>query len=297
MKKYDLQMFAAETNTITTTDLAPAISVDFVSRIHTSLQALREVLGITDMIAMNAGTQIKMYKMVRENIPAQVGEGENIPLTKITRKLAGTIEMDLDKYRKNTTAETIQQSGYEMAINKTDEKLVSEIRKDIKKAFYTVLKTGTGTSTGEGLQTALAAAWAELQKLFEDEDVTPVFFIHPDDLAGYLGSAQVTLQTAFGLSYISNFLGLGTVIVSPQLDPGKLIATAKENLCGAYVPAGTADVARAFNLTTDATGMIGMTHSPVTSNATIDTLIMSCVKFYPERVDGVVVSTITPPAA
>ena len=166
------------------------------------------------------------------------------------------------------------------------------MQKGIKGSLYTVLKAGTGTASGTNLQTALANLWAKLQSYYEDEDVTPVYFINPQDVADYLGTAQITMQTAFGFTYIENFLGLGTAIVSPQVTAKKPIATAKENLSGAYVPM-SGDVAQTFNLTADTTGLVGMTHSAKTGNATVDTLLMSCVKFYPEFQDGVFVGTIS----
>lgn len=287
-----LQLFAAPTNTIVAADLEPAISIDFTSRIQQNITELREVLGISDLIPMAAGTDIKIYELKKVNTPSQVGEGETIPLTEIKRTLKSTITLDLDKYRKNTTAEAIQKVGRNMAVNQTDEKLISEIQKDIKKAFYTALATGTGTTTGTDLQTALANLWAKLQTRYEDMDVTPVYFINPQDVADYLGTAQIEMQTAFGFTYIENFLGLGTAIISPQVTAKSVFATAKENLNGAYVPV-SGDVAQTFGLTYDTTGTIGMTHQMKTDNATIDTLIMSCVKFFPEYADGVFKATIS----
>ena len=105
------------------------------------------------------------------------------------------------------------------------------------------------------------------------------------------------MQQAFGMSYVEDFLGLGTLVVSPSLTKGKLIATAKENLHGVYVPANTGDVARTFGLTSDTTGLVGMTHQPISGNATVDTLVFSGVVFYPELLDGVIVATISPAGA
>lgn len=295
MTKYNLQLFAAEQNLIESADIAPAISIDFVSRIHSNINALREVLGITNMVAMPNGTQIKIYKVAVENTPSQVNEGETIPLTKVTRKLAKTVTLTLKKYRKATSAESIQQNGYENAVNITDEKLLNNNHKGIKNNFFDLLATGTGTATGTNLQTALANSWAEVEKAFEDEDVNAVYFVSSTDVANYLGNANITTQTAMGLTYIKDFLGLGTVIVSPKITDGKVIATAKENLNGAYIPMGSGDLARSFSLTSDETGFVGMTHQRKTDNATLETLMMDGVMFYPERIDGVIVATITPP--
>lgn len=140
--KMNLQLFAAATNTTVAADLEPAISVDFTSRISQNIDELRRVLGISELVPMSAGTDIKIYKISKKNSPAQVGEGENINLTEIERKLVRTITLDLNKYRKNTTAEAIQKVGRSIAINQTDEKLIAEIQKDIKKAFYTALAIG-----------------------------------------------------------------------------------------------------------------------------------------------------------
>lgn len=293
IKKFNLQLFAAAENTNVAADLEPAISIDCVSRINGNIDELRNVLGITEMDAMASGTTIKVWKMEQVNTPAQVGEGETINLTKVERKLAKTIELSLKKYRRNTTAEAIQKVGREIAINKTDEKLISGIQKEIKAEFYDVLATGTGTAAGTTLQAALSATWGAIKKAHEDEDATPIYFVSSDDVADYLGSAQVTMQQAFGMSYIQDFLGLGTVVVSPALAKGKVIGTAKENLHGAYIPANSGDVARTFGLTSDATGLVGMTHQAISGNATVDTLVMSGVVFYPEFLDKVIVGTIS----
>ena len=296
-KKINLQLFAAEANLTVGADLEPAISIDYTSRLNKNINELQRLLGVTEMVPMSAGTNIKIYKTEQVNTPAQVGEGETIPLTEINRKLARTVELKLNKYRKSTSAEAIQRSGRSIAVNQTDEKLVSSVQTSIKKAFYNLIKTGTGTAAGTNLQSALSAAWGKMQKFYVDMTVTPIYFVSSEDLADYLGNAQITLQTAFGMSYIENFLGLGTVIVSPELEKGKVIATAKENINGAYVPANSGDVAQTFNLTSDTTGLIGMTHNIDGKTATFETLLFSGVVYFPEFLDGVILSTITPTGA
>ena len=296
MEKYfNIQLFAEE-NMNVAADLEPGISVDFVSKITQNIAELQKVLGIAEMEPMSAGTTIKIWKMEQVNTPEQVGEGETIGLTKIKRTLARNIELVLKKFRRNTSAESIQKVGRNMAINQCDEKLVSGIQKGIKQDFFDILLAGEGEAGGTGLQGTLANAWGKLNQYHEDEGVTPIHFLSPLDVADYLGGAQITMQSAFGLSYVEDFLGLGTVVVSPRVTKGKTISTAKENLHGAYIPANSGDVAQAFGLTSDTTGLIGMNHSADNTNATINTLAMSGVVFYPERLDGVFVGTITPAA-
>lgn len=275
-------------------DFAPAISIDFTSRITDNIQTLQTILGITSMTPMAAGTLIKMYRYKTITLAEQVGEGEIIPLTKVERELAKTIELGLGKYRRQTTAEAIQKVGRARAINEADEKLVGEIRGGIKTKFFTAISAGTGSATaGATLQAALAHVWAKMQTYYEDKDVTPVYFVSSDDVAEYLAAALITVQTAFGFSYIENFLGLGLTIVHPKLTKGTVLGTAKENLCGAYVPASDGDLAQSFSLTTDASGFVGMTHQANTNNASIDTLLFCSVVFYPEFVDGVFKASIT----
>ena len=68
-----LQLFAAEEGTTLSTDLAPAISVDFVTRIAQNIVELQQLLGITDLVPMAAGTDVKIYKWTVEDLADQVG--------------------------------------------------------------------------------------------------------------------------------------------------------------------------------------------------------------------------------
>ena len=265
----------APTNTILSTDLAPAISIDV-------------------MIPVAEGSIIQTYTTTVGDLPAQVAEGEVIPLTKVTRTPAEPLTLPLGKYRKSTTAEAIQKSGYDVAINNTDEALVRRIRGEVKTKFYNNISTGTGTATGgSNLQQTLSNLWAALKTRYEDYDASPIYFINPVDVANYLGNAQITTQNAFGFDYVENFLSLGTAIFAPNIPQGTVYATVKENLRGAYIPGGSA-VATAFQMVADESGLVLITHDRETENATIDTLIFMSVLFYAEYVDGVFKATITP---
>lgn len=290
MKLFNLQRFA-EDNIIKTTDLEPAISIDLTSKLSENLKTLNAVLSANELTPMTAGSVIKMYEMVVTDEPkTEAGEGEVIGLTKIERRLKKTVEITLKKRRKQTTAEAIQKTGRDVAVNQTDEKLIKVVQKEIKNSFFDLLKTGTGTATAtaEGLQPALASAWGAVQKRYEDIDATPIYFISTDDASDYLAKANITLQTSFGMTYVENFLGLGTAFISPSVPAGNIYATAKENLHCAYIPARGGDVATTFGLISDTTGLVGMTHAIVTNTASVETLLLAGVMFYPEDVDGVI---------
>lgn len=293
-KHYSKQLFEVETNTNVSTDFEPAISIDHTSRIVSNLETLRRALGITELVPMAEGSLVKRYKTTVTKAGSQVGEGEVIPLSKTDRKPLSDIVLKLNKYRKLTTAEAIQRSGRNHALNESDEKLVAEIRNDIKKAFFKMISDGTGNATGgQTLQMACAQAWGSLQVYYEDTDVTPVFFVNPLDVASYLGNANISTQTAFGFSYIEGFLGMGNAFITPQIKQGEVYATVTQNLNGVYVPA-TGDVADVFGLTFDELGLIGMNHTLAADRASVQTLIMSGVTFYPEDASGVFKSKITP---
>ena len=74
------------------------------------------------------------------------------------------------------------------------------------------------------------------QVLFEDDEIGAVYFMNPLDVADYLATANITLQTAFGMTYVENFLGLGTVIFNSSVPKGKIYATAKDNIVLYYIP-------------------------------------------------------------
>ena len=290
MIKFNLQLFANET---ITTDIEPGISVDFASKLTNNIRTLQRILAIDELDALPEGNAIPIYAYAQKNTPTQVAEGVTIPLTEVERTLVKTINMTLKKYRKQSSAELIQKVGRTRAINDTDNVVLSNVQKDIKTDFFTMLATATGTASGVGVQKALAAAWGKVVKAFDDVDATPVFFVSSDDVSDYLGGASISMQTAFGWNYIENFLGLGDTFVTPALTKGTAYATAKENLRGAYVPANNGAVADSFGLNGDGTGLVGITHSVVTSNASIETLMMSGVVFYPEIVSKVYEVTIS----
>lgn len=283
---------AVITNTTVSTDIAPAISIDLVNELHNSYRALADILGISRMDAVPEGNTIKIYKSsVKGTVPAQVAEGDEIALTE-TQRVSEDVTMTLKKFRKLTTAEAIQKSGRENAIYDTDRALIREVRKGVKADFNTFLGTGTGTATaGSDFQSQLANNWDALQTYFEDADVEPVHFVSSKDVAEYLGSAQISMQTAFGMTYVEDFLGLGTVFIIPSLAKGTVYSTAKENLHCAYVPANGA-VGQEFGLTADETGIVGVTHERNIARASIETLVLTGAKFYAEELAGVVKGVI-----
>lgn len=295
-----------ETNVTKAADLAPEITIDYTNRFATGIRKLQKLLGVTALTPVSSGATIKTYKYTTDIKDGNVAEGEYIPLSKVSKAIDQTYTLTLQKWRRNTTAEAIQEKGRAVSINETDAKFVAALQNEVKSDLFAAI-TGTSKTSadGENLQQALANMWGALTQIFEDYDgfADPdddeadgrfVFFVNPLDVAEYLGQASITTQTAFGMSYIKNFLGLGTTFTTAKVAKGTVYGTAAQNLNMYYIPANGGDLAQTFGLSGDPTGTIGMTHAAVTTNASVDTLVMGGWKIFPEITDAVLKGTISP---
>lgn len=266
---------AAETGLIKKEDLARAREVEFVEMFGYSIKKLMEALGVTRKIPKVAGTVLKTYKASGTLEDGKVAEGELIPLSHYTVEAVSYKEIELKKWRKATSAEAIIEKGYDQAVEMTTDALLRDVQKGIRKDFFTFLATGTGTANGATFQKAIAQAWGQLQVKFEDDEIEAVYFMNPLDAADYLGDATIITQNAFGMSYVENFLGLGTVIFNSSVTKGKIYATAKQNLVLYYIPVNGADLSEAFTFTSDATGLIGIHEAPDYPHMTAEDVVAS----------------------
>lgn len=287
---------AAETNLIKKEDLVRAREIEFVTLFGESINKLVEALGVTRKIPKQAGYTLKAYKATGTLQPGTVAEGDLIPLSKYQTEAVSYAEIVLKKWRKATSAEAIIEKGYDQAVQMTTDRMLKDVQKGIRSDFFTFLATGTGVATGATFQAALAQAWGQLQVLFEDDSIEAIYFMNPLDVADYLATAQISTQTAFGMTYVENFLGLGTVIFDSKVPEGTIYATAKDNIVLYYVPVNGADLGNAFSFTADQTGLIGIHEEADYKHMTAEDTVMSGVVLFAERLDGIVKSTITPGA-
>ena len=284
---------AAETNTIKREDLARVREIDFTLMFSESIKKLMEALGVTRKIAKQAGTVLKSYKATGTLQDGNVGEGELIPLSKYTTEPVSYDEITIKKWRKQTTAEAITDRGYDQAVEQTNDRMLRDVQKGIRTDFFDFVATGTGSAAGAGLQAVLAQTWGQLQVLFEDDEIQTVHFINPLDIADYLATAQISTQTAFGMTYIENFLGMGKVFMNSSVPKGKLYSTAQDNLILYYIPVNGADLGEAFNFTSDETGYIGIHERADYDRLTFITTAVNGMRLMAERIDGVVIGTIS----
>ena len=283
---------SAETNLSKSANFARVREIEFVRLFNGNIKKLVEALGVTRMIPKESGAQLKVLTVTGSLNSASVGEGEIIPLSAYSTTWESVGTITLKKYRKATSIEAINEKGYDQAVTATTDKMLKQIQAGIRSDFFTFLATGGTSSSGVGFQNALANTWGQLQVLFEDNDIEAVYFMNPLDVAEYLGTHNITLETVFGMTYVKNFLGLGDVFFNSSVPRGKIYGTAKENVVCYYVKADEADISNAFAFTTDQTGLIGIHEQPNYERATVDDTVVSGVTFFAENLNGIVVTTI-----
>lgn len=279
--------------TIKVADLAKVQDVEFVTRFAKNIDRLLTVLGITSPVAMIPGQTLKLYKTSGTLEDGAVDEAADVPASKYSNEPVAIKEITIKKWRKETSLEAIAKRGYDQAVTKTDEEMMRDIQGGILTDFFGTVKSGTGKASGKTLQETLAKSRGELRKAFKNTTFTPVHFVSTDDISDYLGTHDITLQTAFGLTYIENFLNLGMVIEDPDLAKGTTYGTAVENLNLYYCDPSSVD---GFEFVTDETGLVGIAHEAKYGNETYQTHAVSGLTFFPEYADRIVAGTIAPSA-
>lgn len=275
-----------------TEKLVKVQSIDYVEIFGQSIQKLKDMLKIEREIKLPIGSTIKTYVSTVTLDGTKVAKGDIIPLSKVERKEGDPIELEWNKKRKAVAAEDVQKYGFENAIATTDKLLLKEQQKEVKKSFFAQLAKGTTTVTGTGLQASFAQAWGSVATKFEDDDISTIAFVNPMDVADYLATANITVQEAFGLRYIENFMGVDVAVISTSVPAKTLYATAADNLVLAYADLASGELAKVFDFVMDETGIIGVTHDIDKTRLTAETVTASATVLFAERLDGIVKVTI-----
>lgn len=282
---------AAEDNLITRDQIKKVREIDYAASFGEGLGKFLEILGVTRRLPVVAGTVLKQMKVSGTLQNGVVAEGDIIPLSQYKTTWETVGEVILKKYRKATSAEAIMKGGFDQAVNDTDAKMIQDIQKTIRARLVGALDDEDATVVyGDTLQEMLAQAWGQLQVLFEDDAIEAVYFVNPLDVADYLATAAITTQTAFGFQYIEDFLGLGTVIMTPLITKGNVYATAKNNLVDYYIDAREANgLGDAFDFSTDPeTGFVGIHEDADYTRLQSETVAIEGVYIFPEMPSGIV---------
>lgn len=299
-RKIKLQLFAAPTDMTGMTQIqTKAREIDFVTSFAKSMQALLDVMGITRMIKKENGTVLKTKKVSGTLKSGTVAEGDEIPLSQYTVKETPYDSITIDKYRKAVSLEAIAEKGYDAAVEMTDDEFKADLQEIILGKFYTQLKSGTLTSAEETWQMAIAMAIGNVKDKFKKMHRTATgvaVWVNTLDLYKYLGTATVTIQTAFGMDYIENFMGADIVFVSSELEKGTVIATPFNNIVAYYVDPADSEFAKAgLSYTADsATGFVGFHTEGTYNRALSEAFAIMGVRLFAEYLDGIAKITVTP---
>lgn len=262
-RKLGLQVFAAPENMTGVAQIqVRAREIDFVTSFGQNMQALLDVMGIARMIRKENGSVLRVREASGVLQSGDVAEGDIVPLSQyeVTEKDFDTIK--IQKYKKGVSIEAIAEKGYEAAVAMTDEEFTADLQNVIMTRFYDMLKMGSLTSYETSWQMAFAMAIGRVKNKFETMGRTATgiaVWVNTLDVYKYLGAAQITMQTAFGVNYVRNFMGADIMFISSQIPENTVIATPLNNIVAYYVDPSDSEFARAgLVYTTDpATGFIG----------------------------------------
>lgn len=294
---------AAKENLITTTEITVnPREIDFVTRFQRNWDHLREIMGIMRPIRMQPGTVLKSKYAQGTLQSGTVAEGEEIPYSQYTVKEKDYGKITIEKYAKAISLEAIQNYGYDVAVQKTDDEFLYDLTAKVTDKFYKYLNTGSLKGTPKTFQMALAMAKGNVENKFKNmhRTVTGVVgFVNVMDVAEYLGTANITIQNQYGFQYIKDFMGYNTIFLlsDGEIAKGKVIATPVDNIVMYYVDPSDSDYAKAglvYTTAGEASNLIGFHTQGNYTTAVSESFAITGVTLFAEYLDGISVQTITP---
>ncbi len=264
---------------------ARAQEINAVAKFQTDLHNLLALLGKEDVQVVAPGTAFTIHKASGTLSNAEVAEKALIPDSNISVDNGTVVEIAFKKYRNLVPIEKIAKIGYDSAVGGANASMIKQAQARVRSTIIAATNaTGVGTASAANFKAKLAKGAAYVAKKFEDEVFTPIHFVNTDDAYDYIGSADITVQNAFGITYLENFMGLGTVILDSNITAGTIFSTACENL-----DVVAADITKidGMELTTDESGLIGVHVAPAYSNGAIETVAFCGVQALPVFADRV----------
>lgn len=288
--------------TITTAQIqVRARELDFVTSFARNWQALQDVMGITRPITMTPGTMLKSKYAVGTLKTDAVGEGELIPFSQYQVKEKDYEEIDVEKFAKAVSLESVKKYGYDVAVGMTDDEFLVDLQEYVQEKFYTRLKDGSLKFKEKTFQMAIAMAIGKVKSKFKKihRSVTGIaVWVNTLDLYAYLGNAEITTQTAFGFTYVENFLGADKVFISDEIERGNVIATPMNNIVAYHIDPSDSDFAKmGLVYTTDGiTNLIGFAVTGNYSRAQSEAYALMGLLLFAEYEDAIAIVTIDPSA-
>ena len=278
-----------------------AREIDFVTRFNDNWDTLKNIFGIMRPIRKAPGTALISYTADVALESGTVPAGAVIPYSKATITQASKADLPIEKYAKAVPIEDVNKYGAEIAMEKSDDAFLIKLQNVVMTKFYTFLKTGSLTATATTWQAALAKAQGEVLNKFAtiQKDVTEIVgFANILDAYDYLGTANITVQNQFGLTYVKDFMGYSTLFLLPaaQIARNTVIATPVENIDLYYADPGDSEFAKlGLQYTVQGeTNLIGFHAQGNYSTAVGESYAIMGMALWAEYLDGIAVVTVTP---
>jgi hypothetical protein len=257
-------------------------------------------MGISRPIRKTPGTKLVSYTADVTLESGSVDPGEVIPYSKTTIVQSAKADLTIEKYAKAVPIEDVEKYGAAIAIEKSDDAFLTKLQNKVLGKFYTFLNTGSLAGTAATFQAALASAQGLVLNKFAtiQKDVTGIVgFANILDAYDYLGGAQITTQTAFGLTYLQNFMGYQTLFLLPAtwIARNKVLATPVENMDLYYIDPADSDFAKlGLPYTTQGeTNLIGFHAQGNYSTAVGESFALMGMALWAEYLDGIANVTIS----
>ena len=194
--------------------------------------------------------------------------------------------------------EVIDKYGADVAVSKTDDAFLNELQGTVMDRFYTRLTDTTAAMTGteSSFQMAVAIAMGKVIDKFKKmrKDVSSiVVFVNTMDVYKYLGAAELTVQNAFGIQYVKDFMGAQSMIISSEIEEGTVIAIPSENLVLYYVDPSQEFQRLGLNYTVEGqTNLIGFHAQGNYGTAVGESFALMGMELWAEYADGVAIIEI-----
>ena len=271
--------------------------IDFVTRFTKNWDSLREIMNIMRPIRKDPGTKLASYTASVTLQSGAVEEGNEIPYSQATVSPVAYGDLTLEKYAKAVSIEAVNKYGAVVAVQRTDDAFLNELQGTVLDRFYTFLQTGALTSVEPTFQMGVAMAIGRVVDKFKKmrrDSTSIVVFVNTLDAYQYLGAADLTVQNAFGLQYVKDFMGAQTMILSSEIPRNKVIAIPSENIVLYYVDPGDGDFAQlGLNYTVQGeTNLIGFHANGNYNTAVGESFALMGMLLWAEYLDAIAVVTV-----
>lgn len=287
---------AVTPNTTTTANITLEVKeLDFISRFSDTWESLREIMGIMAPVRKTPGTKLVASRAEVTLESGDVAEGDEVPLSQVNITPVSYEDIELKKYRTRVTAEAVAKFGAAVAVQKSDDAFLNELTGKVLDEFYAFAQTGTLTKSYDSFQMAVAMSVALVKDKFKKmrkNYSNIVVFANTLDVGKYLGAADISIQTENGVEYLKNFLGATTLIISSEIEEGKVIAIPADNIVMYYIDPSDGDFAELgldYTIGNEETNLIGVHKEGVYGRVSGDTHALMGIKLFAEFIDAIAV--------